>query len=163
MIPRWLEKARTYIGTKEIPGLKNSEVVMGWAAYLGGWVKTFYKNDEIAWCGLAAGALFKACGFPIPKNPLSALSYATWGVKLAEPALGAVLVCERSGGGNVGLYEGEGATFDHVLGGNQANTVRVSRIEKERCVAIRWPAGEPLPTGGRVRLTAGGAVSKNEA
>jgi len=163
MTPVWLETARKYIGTKEIPGLKNSEVIMGWASYLGGWIKTFYKNDEIAWCGLGAGALFKACGFPLPKNPLSAISWASWGVSLPTPSLGCILVFKRPGGGHVGLYAGEDSTCYHVLGGNQGNSVSVTRIEKARCVAIRWPAGVPMPTTGRVFLTPKGQPSKNEA
>lgn len=162
MIPPWLEKARSYTGTKEVPGLKNSEIIMGWASYLGGWFKSFYTKDEIAWCGLAAGALFKACGFTLPKNPLSALSWASWGVKLSTPSLGSILVFKRSGGGHVGLYEGEDSACYHVLGGNQGNAVSVTRIEKARCVAIRWPAGVPVPTTGRVKLTPKGVPSKNE-
>lgn len=163
--PRWLTKARTYIGVKEVPGLKNSEVIMGWAAYLGGWIKSFYTGDSIPWCGLSAGALAKACGFPLPKNPLSALAWADWGSPLGEAALGCWLVFKRPGGGHVGLYVGEDPTCYHVLGGNQSNAVTIARIEKARCVAMRWPPGEAVPADHtRVWLDAKGApVSRNEA
>jgi uncharacterized protein (TIGR02594 family) len=164
MTPIWLTKARAYIGTKEIPGPKNNPVIMGWAARLGGWVKSFYKNDEIPWCGLFMAAVMQEAGLPAPKGALSAAAWASWGVALPSPALGAALVFKRPGGGHVGLYVGEDATHYHVLGGNQGDAVSVVRISKDRCVAVRWPAGAPLPTEGRVMLTAVGApVSTNEA
>lgn len=69
----------------------------------------------------------------------------------------------RPGGGHVGLYVGEDASHYHILGGNQSNSVRISRIEKKRLSDIRWPtSGEP-PKGGRVTLTAAGvAATTNE-
>lgn len=162
MTPIWLETARKYIGTKEIPGASHSTVILAWAQYLGGWVKSFFTSDEIPWCGLAAGALFKSCGYTIPKNPLSALSWASWGQKMPKPTIGAVLVFKRPEGGHVGLYEGEDKACYHVLGGNQGNMVKISRIEKARCVAVRWPPGELLPPAVPLWLTPSGEISKNE-
>lgn len=163
--PRWLLKARKYIGVKEAPGLGNSEIIMGWAAYLGGWIKSWYTGDSVPWCGLGAGALAKLCGFPRPSNPLSALAWADWGSALGEASLGCWLVFKRPGGHHIGLYEGEDATHFYVLGGNQSNAVTVTRIAKDRCVAMRWPPGEPQPADhARVWMDAKGVpVSQNEA
>lgn len=167
MTPSWLAYARTLIGTKEIPGPGNNAVIIGWAVKLGGWVKSFFISDATAWCGLLVAHVVQTTlpALKRPANPLSAAAWGSWGVALSQPALGAILVFKRPGGSHVGFYEGEDATCYHVLGGNQSDAVSVARIEKNRLVpqGIRWPAGEPLPTGGRVMLTASGSVSKNEA
>jgi hypothetical protein len=73
-----------------------------------------------------------------------------------------VLVFARKGGGHVGFYVGEDATAYHVLGGNQGNAVNVMRIAKDRCIAIRWPEGEPV-VGKPVILASNGQLSRNEA
>ena len=165
--PIWVTTAKKYLGVKEVPGPYNNPTIMGFAARIGGWVKAYIKSELDAWCGAFVGAVFRESlpSIKLPANPLSALAWASWGVKLAKPALGAVLIFKRPGGGHVGFYEGEDAACFHVLGGNQGNAVSVTRIEKNRLVAggIRWPAGQVLPTGGPVMLTAAGKPSVNEA
>jgi len=54
--------------------------------------------------------------------------------------------------GHVGFYAGEDATHYHVLGGNQSDSISITRIRKTRLRdgGIRWPSVFPLPTGGRV-------------
>lgn len=167
-IPDWLEYARTFKGVKEIPGPKHNAVIIGWAVQLGGWVKAYVTNDDAPWCGLFPAHVFQKVlpGFKRPANPLSALAWGKVGVPILMPSPGAILTFKRPGGGHVGFYEGEDATHYHVLGGNQGNAVSIARIEKNRLVAqgIRWPDGEPLPTGGRVWLNPDGApVTTNEA
>ncbi len=163
-IPYWLESARKAIGVTEVPGPKSNPEITGWAKRLAPWIRSFYTNDGIAWCGLFCGAMLWT--YILPKNPLSALSWATWGYGLPNPCLGAIMVFKRSGGGHVAFYEGEDDTHYHVLGGNQGDKVSVMRIEKSRCVAIRWPNGNGPQANaiGRVYLTASGApISQNEA
>lgn len=164
--PVWMREAQRFMGLKEIAGPKSSSTIMGWAKRLGGWVANVYTNDDIPWCGLFQASVI-AVTLPreaLPSNPLSALAWATFGHSIAEPSLGAILVFRRDGGGHVGQYVGEDDTHFHVLGGNQSNTVSITRVAKSRLVSIRWPnTGEP-PRGGRVYLTAAGApVSENEA
>lgn len=168
MTPKWLEYARTMKWVHEVPGPNHSAEIIEWAVRLGGWIKAYVTNDEAPWCGLFMAHVFQRAlpALKRPANPLSAAAWGSWGVALSKPALGAVLVFKRPGGGHVGFYEGEDLTHYHVLGGNQANSVNVSRIAKNRLVAkgIRWPMGEPLPTGGPVKLTATGLrVTADEA
>ena len=82
-----------------------------------------------------------------------------------EAALGDVLVFARpKGGGHVGLYVGEDETAFHVLGGNQSDGVTISRISKDRCIAVRRPGYKAAPaTAKPVELAATGALSVNEA
>jgi uncharacterized protein (TIGR02594 family) len=164
--PVWMREARRFVGLREIPGSQSNPTIVGWANALGGWVAGFFKNDDIAWCGLFIGHVIAATlpREPLPKNPLGALEWNKLGRRLTIPVLGAILTFTRSGGGHVGIYVGEDATHYHVLGGNQSNSVSITRIEKSRLSAIRWPATGDEPRGGKVILTAAGvAVSKNEA
>ncbi len=164
--PIWLTHARLFIGLREVPGPGSNPSVIRLANRLAPWIRSFYTNDGIAWCGLFCASMLTDAmpAAPIPKNPLSALAWATWGVPLAEPCLGAVMVFKRPSGGHVAFYEGEDTTHYHVLGGNQGDKVSVMRIEKSRCVAVRWPDYAPMAGVGRVYLTAAGVrVSENEA
>ncbi|UWU13253.1 TIGR02594 family protein [Rhizobium sullae] len=162
--PVWMREARRLMGVKEIPGSASNPTIIGWARRLGGWVADFYRNDDTPWCGLFLAHCISMT-LPeekLPANPLGALEWNKFGIPLATPVLGAILVFKRPGGGHVGHYAGEDGDFYCVLGANQSNTVKLSMIEKERCVGIRWPKTAPAPIGGRLRANAGG-VSRNEA
>ncbi|TCU35431.1 TIGR02594 family protein [Rhizobium azibense] len=162
--PVWMREARRLKGIKEIPGAASNPTIISWAKRMGGWIASFFANDDIAWCGLFVGNCV-AVTLPeekLPANPLGALEWKKFGISMAAPALGAILVFTRNGGGHVGFYAGEDGEFYCVLGGNQGNSVKFSMIEKERCVGIRWPRTAPAPIGGRVHANAGG-VSRNEA
>ena len=163
--PAWYAEAERLKGTRETPGAKSNPVIMSWARRIGGWVAGFYRADSTPWCGLFVAHLIGATltDERLPKNPLSALAWRDFGVELLKGTPGAVLVFKRPGGGHVGLYAGEDAQAYHVLGGNQSDQVNICRVAKSRCVAIRWPATAPLPTGGGVTLAATGGLSTNEA
>jgi uncharacterized protein (TIGR02594 family) len=158
--PRWLTIARSHIGVREIQGAKHSSVIMGWLRRLKSWI----KDDETPWCGVFCAAVMHEAGLSYPATYPRAKAWADFGANLRSThvAPGAILVFSRDGGGHVGFYVGEDATAFHVLGGNQGNAVNVTRIAKARCIAIRWPRGEPV-TGGPVRLAANGDLSRNEA
>lgn len=158
--PRWLTIARGHIGTREIPGPKHNAKIIGWLQRLKSWV----KDDETPWCGTFCAAVMQEAGLPYPAMFLRARAWSDYGSNLRTTHLapGAILVFSRQGGGHVGFYVGEDATAYHVLGGNQSNMVNVTRILKNRCIATRWPKGEPV-VGGPVRLAANGDLSRNEA
>lgn len=107
--PVWMREARRYLGLREIVGRGSNPTIMSWAKRLGGWVASFYNDDDIPWCGLALAAWVAITlpEEPLPSNPLGALNWRTFGIALSTPALGAILVFSRSGGGHVGLYVGE--------------------------------------------------------
>ncbi len=164
--PIWMREARRHLGLREVPGKGSNPTIMSWAKQLGGWVASFYTDDDIPWCGLALGAWIAITlpGEPLPSNYLGALNWRTFGINLSTPALGAILVFSRKGGGHVGLYVGEDATHFHVLGANQSNSVSITRIEKSRLVATRYPKTGGNPVGGRVHLSAKGVpITRNEA
>lgn len=165
--PAWLTAARAKLGTREAPGPANNPTIMGWAKRLGTKALGMVFNaDSVPWCGLFVATCVSEAGLPTAPIAVRASAWSFWGVPIAADKLapGAVLVFQRPGGGHVGFYVGEDAAAYHVLGGNQGDCVSITRIFKSRCVARRWPAGEPV-TGGPVKMTAtaGIPVSRNEA
>lgn len=157
--PRWLIEARKYDGLREIPGPRHNSIILGWLRKLKAW----WSEDETPWCGTFVAHCLQESGLPIVKNWFRAKAWIEYGANLraAHVAPGAILVFARTGGGHVGFYVGEDTTYFYVLGGNQSNMVNIMKLAKARCIAIRWPRGEPV-VGGPVRM-AGGVVSTNEA
>lgn len=161
----WVTIAQRYIGTKEIPGPKSNPTILGWASRLGGWVASWFKNDDTPWCALFVNAILQEAKLPLSGSGAAlvrAKSFETYGIKLDIPTLGAILVFNREGGGHVGFYMGETLQHYRVLGGNQNNTVNEVWIEKSRCTAIRWPTGIPVTAERRWLRPDGTATSTNE-
>jgi uncharacterized protein (TIGR02594 family) len=158
--PRWLEIAKGYVGLKEIPGAKHNTVIQSWLARLGAW----WRDDETPWCGVFVAHCLREAGLPLPQNWMRARAWADYGSNLRSThvAPGAILVFARQGGGHVGFYAGEDSSYFYVLGGNQSNAVTISKIAKARCIAIRWPKGEPV-VGGPKRIALNAEVTTNEA
>ena len=162
--PRWLQLAKSDLGIREAPGIANNPVLMKRFASITKSLGSFYNADSVPWCGAMMAWWMTQCQIAPPAIAIRALSWAAWGQALstAQLAPGAVLVFQRPGGGHVTMYVGEDAAAYHCLGGNQGDAISIVRIEKARCIARRWPNGEPR-TGGPVQLAANGAASKNEA
>jgi uncharacterized protein (TIGR02594 family) len=158
--PPWLTIARADIGLAEIPGKAHAPKIQQWLRELRAW----WDDDETAWCGVAVAAWFKAIGEPLPKHWYRARGWLEWGVPLAGPTLGCVVVYERGGGGHVGLVVGRDMTGRLLtLGGNQGNRVSIAPFEPMRVLGYRWPfnrmvSGEPLP-----RFVNSEAASRMEA
>ena len=163
--PKMLKEALKHYGTLEHRDSANNPDILKWATEIGGWVGSYFKSDSIPWCGLFMGIVAKRSGYSIPNNPLSALAWASFGTPVKEAKLGYVLVFTRGGGGHVGLYVGEDAAAFHVLGGNQSDSVNITRIAKSRLYSIQRPkykVGEPANVR-KIILSASGVLSRNEA
>lgn len=162
--PRVFVEAFKLIGIKEIHGPTHNKEILGWAEKLG--LKKVYTNDEIAWCGLfVAIACFNA-GLPFVKDPLWARNWLKFGTPQKVAMHGDIVVFSRpGGGGHVGIYVGEDSTCYHILGGNQSDEVKISRVLKSRCIGIRrtdWKVAQPKDVK-VVLLESSGEISKNEA
>ncbi len=162
--PLWVSVARAFEGLAEIPGPQSNPVILRWARDLHA---PAYTNDDTAWCALFMNRLALALQFPLSGTGydlLRARSFATWGQPLVLPTLGAWMVFSRPEGAHVGLYLGERAEAYRVLGGNTANAVGATWIDKQRLIATRWPSGVARPLLRRVMLTDDGQpISVNEA
>lgn len=160
--PRILVQAVKQLGVKEFVGKEHNPVILAWAKNLG--LERIYTNDEIPWCGLFVAECCRAAGLEVVERPLWALNWAKWGNPVTEAMLGDVLTFKRNGGGHVGIYVGEDNTHYHVLGGNQNNSVSVSRIAKSRLYKARrtaWKIAQPTNVR-KVQLEPKGVITTNE-
>jgi len=160
--PRILVQAVKQLGVKEIVGKEHNPIILGWAKELK--LASVYNADEIAWCGLFIAYCAKMAALEVVDKPLWALNWAKWGYEPSEPMLGDILTFKRNGGGHVGIYVGEDDTHYHVLGGNQGNSVSVSRIAKSRLFKARrtmWKIAQPANVR-KIKLEPKGVITTNE-
>lgn len=161
--PPWYQELLRRKGLHEV---RDRTGLMAWLRSDG---KTLGDPARLPWCGDAVETAIALTlpTEPLPTNPYLARNWLKFGVPLGRPAPGAVIVFWRGSragtSGHVGFYVGEDAEAYHVLGGNQSNAITIARLDKARLLGFRWPAKFPLPAGGPVRLTASGALSRNEA
>lgn len=161
-LPWIINEGKRLIGVREIVGAKHNPVILQWAKDVG--LGRIYTNDEIPWCGLFVAKVCQLAKKDIVKDPLWARNWAKWGRKIDKPGLGDILVFARGNGGHVGFYIAEDATCYHVLGGNQNNTVNVTRILKNRLLAAREANYTNRPLTAVPYIVAGnGKISTNEA
>ena len=152
---RWLTEARRHIGMREVPGVANNPVIMGWADRLGARVLGIkYNADSVPWCGLFAAWCVHQAGLRPPGTSIRAKAWADWGDAVSmvatRPPLGAIAVFGRDGGGHVGFVESVNTDASlNIIGGNQSDEVNVRRFARNRLIALRWPKGvarsDPAP------------------
>ena len=164
----WLSTMRAITGTKEIPGDKDNPFIINMAKVIVAKYPKFkgdygwYNHDSIPWCGLGLAYSVTVNDIEPAELGLSAKAWAEWGQPLKTPTPGAVMVYSRKGGGHVTLYESEDANYYYCRGGNQSDSVNITKIPKSRKIlAIRWPLG-PLPSTGRKQGVTGNAVASGK-
>lgn len=161
--PVWLKVAWDAEGQREFPGPQsNTWIERLWLGKPGGrWFwEAIGKGDDskLPWCGAFAADCMEQAGLPFPKHYARASAWAEYGTNLGRPAHGCIVVFSRQGGGHVGFVVGEDSQGNLlVLGGNQNDSVRVSKFWRGAAKAYRWPPGVPLP--GFFELARGDAVT----
>jgi len=156
--PPWYAEARRRMGLHET---RNKKALWDWLKSDG---RQLGDPSKLPWCGDFVDTCIARTltGETLLANPYWAQNWAKFGVLLGRPALGAILVFVRPGGGHVGFCAGADSKYYAVLGGNQSNAVTIARIARDRCIAIRWPKTAPMPASYDL-ATAAGAISTNEA
>jgi len=147
-LPRVITEALRLVGVSETLGKADNPVIMEWRDELNRAGKEIhgFSGDEVPWCGLFVAIVCHRAGKEIVKEPLWARNWALFGVKSPKPSLGDVMVFHRGNGGHVAFYVGEDKEAYHVLGGNQSDSVNVTRIAKSRgLVACRRPIYKNMP------------------
>lgn len=135
----WIAEAKSVFGLHEI---KDKAALQ---KYLKSDGKTLGDPTALPWCGDFVETVIKNSipKEPLPgalgKNPYWARNWLLFG-KDVKPCYGCVLVFERDGGGHVGFAVGENDIDFFVLGGNQGNSVSVTRLDKKRLLGARWPS-----------------------
>ena len=163
--PLWLVKARAYLGLKEYPGAQTNPTIAGWLARL----KASWRDDETSWCGVFVAECVSEAGI----NPVSgfagARNWLNFGIKLAAPTVGCIVVFWRDSPagwkGHVGFVIGKDKNGNlMVLGGNQGDAVTIKPFGRDRVLGYRWPEGVSVTVGTSLPvLTSDGRLSSNEA
>src|SRR5690606_32813343 len=123
--PPWYSLALTKMGLIETRDNKElREFLRSDGATLGDPAKLPWCGDFVETC-IAVTLPDEA----LPSNPYWALNWLKFGrsIPTTQAYLGAVAVFKREGGGHVGFVAGHDKSYVHVLGGNQSNSVSISR------------------------------------
>jgi uncharacterized protein (TIGR02594 family) len=143
--PLWLTEAVKWINTKEGPGDADNPQILEWAREEGGSIAHDYTHDSIPWCALFANMVLVKVGLK-GTGTLWALDFATWGVPLAGPAVGAFAPMRREGGGHIAIVVGRDQHGNLMcIGGNQGDEVSILPFPASRPVGFRFPSGVSLP------------------
>lgn len=132
--------ARTFIGTRDIPGSKHNPWIVGWHRRIQAWI----SNDETAWCSAFVNAMAEDCGFE-RSGDLAARSWLNVGedVGLSQAKPGDVVILwrvKRTGWkGHVAFFEhyNQNRELIYMLGGNQRDEVNIEGYSRDRLLGIR--------------------------
>lgn len=160
--PPMLVAAVSYLGLQEVPGPNHNKVILDMAAALGRKAGIAIKDDETPWCGTFMGAVCQSVGGTPPDICVRARAWLEWGEAVGQPYRGDVLIFSRTGGAHVCQYLAEDKTHYHVIGGNQLNSVSVTRIPKARLLGARRMPGKAAERGLR-RLVVPNATKHSES
>mgnify|MGYP000443863764 CR=1 FL=1 len=162
MIPKYMEIAKKYLGTKESPGSVNNPKV----------VQMFklaehpeITQDAVPWCAAFVAACLAEAKVPneVAKSlRLWAAAYAKLGTPVKNPVWGAVGVKTRNGGGHVGFVVAANDQYVWLLGGNQGDQVSVARFPRSSFTAFRLPTGIDVKSLPKLPTSAAGAISPSE-
>ncbi len=135
IVPPAMAIALSYLGEHEIGGDNDNQHVVAWLTAVG----IQHATDEIPWCSAFVNACHREAGIA-GTGKANARSWEHWGVALAKPEFGCVVVFNRPpepANGHVAFYVGE--THDSVwcLGGNQGNEVSIAKYPKTRLLGYR--------------------------
>ena len=94
--PRWLPRARSFKGLREIRGKSHAPAILSFfrdAGFPG------IRQDEVPWCAAFANAVLAREGLAGTRS-LLARSFLGWGEALDGPAIGALCVLRRGTSAN---------------------------------------------------------------
>ena len=135
---KWMTIARGELGVKEYAGKFNNNpriVEYHKTTSLGA------SEDEVSWCAAFVGWVMLKAGYTSTRSAL-ARAYLTWGSPLSGPQYGAVVVFRRGNNptfGHVALVQKFDANYVWCIGGNQSDSVKVSRFSRSSVLGYRWP------------------------
>jgi len=137
--------AQRYVGIEEVGGSLDNPAILAMLRLDNKWP----EGDEVPWCSAFANHICWLARLPRSKN-LMARSWLTVGkgIQLDDAEPGDIIILKRGSGeqpgpevlkapGQVGFYAGRFDSFIEVLGGNQSDTVKVSRYPTKRLLGVR--------------------------
>jgi len=137
--------AQRFTGIEEVGGKVDNPQIMSMLKLDNRWP----QNDEVPWCSAFANYICWLARLPRSKD-LRARSWLAIGrgIPLEQAEAGDIVVIKRGKGdqpgpevldapGHVGFYAGMFGEFIEILGGNQSDTVKVSRYPRDRLLGVR--------------------------
>ena len=134
---KWIDVAMNEIGQLEGTGTQDNQRIL---EYFKAVVAIPMPHDEIPWCAVFVGWVLRQCGIS-PTCSAYARSYLKWGETLPEFRPGCIVVLKRGSKpyqGPVGFALKKSIGFIDILGGNQANEVKISRFWFPKVLGFRW-------------------------
>lgn len=142
----WIAIAITFLGLKENTSkTAHNPTIIKWLGKMGsfnGEARSWWKNDEEAWCGLFVGFVLGSAGRYVVKEWYRAKEWNDKSMtKLSRPAVGAVAVFKLQSGYHVAFIVGKTKTGRIVvIGGNQSNSVSYTSFDPSNMVGCYWPS-----------------------
>ena len=132
--------ARTYLGTREIPGKRHNSLIVGWLQRLASWV----RDDETPWCSAFVDHCARETGHEAT-GKLNARSWLKVGsvIPLKDARRGDVIIfwrVRRNGWqGHVAFLHSydKHRNLIYVLGGNQRDEVNIAPYRANRFLGAR--------------------------
>lgn len=137
--------AQRFTGIKEVGGSVDNPQILAMLKLDNDWP----EGDEVPWCSAFVNYITWLMRLPRSKN-LRARSWLTvgYGISLDDAVRGDIIILKRGKGiqpgpevieapGHVGFYAGRSGDLIEVLGGNQSDTVKVSRYPSKRLLGVR--------------------------
>ena len=138
MKPRYIEEAEALLGEKEVKGKLANDKIKELYADAG---HPSVISDEVPWCAAYVGACLVRANKP-STGTLLARDYLTYGAKLKGPKLYSIGVMRRgtsSWEGHVGFVVDFNDTHVWLLGGNQRDSVNVSKYPRSQFLGFVVP------------------------
>jgi uncharacterized protein (TIGR02594 family) len=124
------------LGEQESIGTKVNPTILGW---IRAWFPRATDDSTIAWCAIWLSTVVSDCGIGVPDKPFRARMWKEWGTKREGPAqVGDVAVLRRKGGHHVGIVLKATDRYVWLVGGNQSNSVNVTRFDASLIEAVRF-------------------------
>lgn len=130
--------AKTYLGTRELPGNQHNKTILGWLRRL----MPSADADEISWCSSFVDAMAAETGYEQARK-LTARSWLAVGeaIPAAMAQAGDVIVFWRespdSWKGHVAFFQSWEGQKVRVLGGNQSNAVTSALYPRNQILGVR--------------------------
>lgn len=135
LLGSFLQEAFKEMNVKEVKGKNHNSRILQYHKA----TSLKASSDEIPWCSAFANFIVKKTGLEGTDSAL-ARSWEKWGIPLAKPVAGCLVVFSRGSNptfGHVAFYLYETKKFIYVLGGNQGDKVSIAAYDKSRLVCYR--------------------------
>lgn len=128
----WMKTAAAEIGQTEVAGAKANPRILEYFTAAKFWGKDD-SGGANAWCGCFVAWVMKQHGYEPVSNAYRAKEWINFGKQIKSPITGAIGIKSRQGGGHVAFVVGQSAdgNYLYMLGGNQSNSVQISRYKKD--------------------------------